>query len=81
MGLTTKVDFLRGAALDASVIKKLLIEQKEDSSRKTRFTQEKHEAIKFHLARGMSRARLEQIWGLEMVAEALDSEGLQTAQI
>lgn len=77
MGLQ-RVDFLRGAALDAVVVKKLLIEQRDDQIRRQRLIQDKHQMIRFQIGRGMARFTAERTWGKEMVQEALDSDGIQT---
>lgn len=73
-----KIDFLRGASLDAVIVKRLLIEERDDMVKRQRLIQDKHQMVRFQIARGMSRATAVHTWGAEMVAEALDSEGLQT---
>lgn len=73
-----KIEFLRGADLDAVVVKRLLTEERDDIAKRQRAIQDKHQMIRFQIGRGMSRATAVKTWGAEMVAEALDSEGLQT---
>ena len=73
-----KIDFLRGAHLDAVIVKKLLTEQRDDAIRRQRAIQDKHQMIRFQIGRGMSRYTAERTWGKDMVQEALDSDGIQT---
>jgi peptide subunit release factor 1 (eRF1) len=73
-----KIEFLRSQDLDAITVRKLLIEQRDDAVKRKKFMQEKHDMIRFQASRGMSRMAMIRTWGAEMVAEALDSDGVQT---
>jgi hypothetical protein len=75
-----KVEFLRGRELDSIIVRRLLTEQRDDHQRKQKAVQEKHQMIRFQIGRGMSRKRAEDTWGKDMVAGALDSEGMQTCE-
>jgi hypothetical protein len=76
-----KIEFLRGSELEAVTVRKLLISQRDDVTKRKKFMQEKHDMIRFQASRGMSRAKMIATWGRDMVVEALDSDGIQTSLV
>ena len=73
-----RIEFPDIRVSESEQVRKLLAEEKAAAHRKQQEVQDRHGMVRFQIGRGMSRSNAERIWGKEMVAEALDSRGMQT---